>query len=113
MWHFKEEREKRRKKREKEGTKKEKKRRRRGRGREEKDWEMWSIFCQVEIYITEVVFSLSFLFAVLVAGRSKMQISSMDCIIYMESTTLPFQRLVVRTINPVPHMFRFRSSDTN
>ena len=96
-FYTKEEREKRRKKREKEG--KEKKRRRRGRGREEKDWEMVNI-CQVEIYITEVVFSLSFLFAVLVVGRSKMQISSMDCTIYMGSTTLPFQRLVVRTSTP-------------
>ena len=86
--------------------KKEKKRRRRGRGREEKDWEMVNI-CQVEIYITEIVFSLSFLFAVLVVGRSKMQISSMDCTIYMGSTTLPFQRLVVRTINPVPHIYVF------
>ena len=99
MWHFKEEREKRRKKREKEGTKKEKERRRRGRRREEKDWEMVNI-CQVEIYITEVVFSLSFLFAVLVVGRSKMQISSMDCTIYMGSTTLPFQRLVVKDNKP-------------
>ena len=101
---------KRKRRNKKEKKRKEKKWRRRGRGREEKDWEMVNI-CQVEIYITEVVFSLSFLFAVLVVGRSKMQISSMDCTIYMGSTTLPFQRLVVRTINPVLHMFR--SSDTN